>query len=188
MRRVLVVAICGLAMVFANFSATAQIAGSGGSSLTIGGTVLRLGDPKPQVLAKLAKDYSVEATTLSSGDAWFVKNKEDSTSDIYGFIRFDKGSLANATKYWLPTQAQRPEEVVLAVYGIVEGFVRQGNKSCTISADEHDSPGPVKETKVVFVVCGPKTLSVSMSRLADSVSVDVSEALSNGPPPKLGNY
>jgi hypothetical protein len=87
--------------------------------------------------------------------------------------------LVSATKYWLPeNRVHEPGDVVLAIYGVIDGFIKRGNRTCVIKSDEHNSPGPIKETKMVMVRCGLESLMIFQIRLADSVSVEVSEVLS----------
>jgi hypothetical protein len=68
--------------------------------------------------------------------------------------------------------------VVLAIYAVIDGFIKKGNRTCVIKSGEHNSPGPIKETRITIVRCGMKALTIGESRLTDSVSVEVSETLS----------
>jgi hypothetical protein len=149
-------------------------------SITIGSVVLRLGHPKSRVLSELGRKYDLQPVSESNGRSFMLKGKEDSTSSFYGALVFDEhGELATATKYWLPEiRVYKPEDVVLAIYGVVKGFVNQGNRNCVINTDQHHSPGPAKEIEIVIVRCGLKALMISQARTSDSVSVGVAEILS----------
>ncbi len=185
-RRMWFFAVCFFALVLVNSKATAQI---DGSSLTIGSSAIKLGDSKNRIISEMAKEYETEAVSPSqaNGDIWLVKDKDSSSSKVVAAVEFDKyGRLASATKYWLPeNHAYKPEDVVVAIYGVIDTFIKQGNKTCVIGAGERIRPGPVKETKIVTVRCGLETLLIGLNRLSDSVSVDVSETLTKVEEPKL---
>src|ERR1700686_1647684 len=130
---------------------------TGADSLAVGSVVLRLGDSKSRVIAGLGKQYELQLTSQSSGEQLLlVKDKEEPTSSVYAAVMFDKGGLlVTATKYWLPeSRVHEPADVVLAIYGVIEGFIKKDNRTCVIKSDEHHSPGPIKETKMVMVRCG----------------------------------
>lgn len=149
-------------------------------SLTVGAIVLRLGFPQSRLQTELGREYDLQVISGSNGRSFMIKDKQESRSSFYASVVFDdRGALATATKHWLPEiRDYKPEDVVLAIYGVIDGFIKQGNCNCVIKTDEHRGPGPVKETEVVMVRCGLKALMIAQSRTSDSVSVGVDEILS----------
>jgi len=144
--------------------------------IVLGSTTLTLEMPQNAVVSSIAREYDITPSSTDSA-LWMIR--ERASRNVVGSLRFDgNGKLVYINKHWtVGSNNYTGLEVSKAIFGVVAGFEKEHRTSCVIGTQQEQSPGPVKEDREVFFVCGRKTLSIDIENYEGVESTEVYEVL-----------
>lgn len=168
-----IAAVALLAFSAGYFQAHGQIAQD---SIYLGTTRLTLGMPKDAVIAALAGSYEVRNLGEGQVSSWIVSSKNGPPFKAVGNVVFKDGKLSSVLKYWGPEDQQKGVEFATSLYGVIDGFAKEGRRTCTISVGQKQDPG--YENKAMFITCGEKYIRIDIDRSEKTgESADITEVL-----------
>jgi hypothetical protein len=143
------------------------------------GTDLALGMDEADVRKALSARYDLRKVEIdNSGKVNWLVSDRDNPPHVAGVLTFRDGKLLFATKRWLQRDEDRQKglQTARAVYGVLSAFADHGEASCTVSAEQKESPD--LSAKTASVRCGRKSLELLISaRPGEDETVEVNESL-----------
>lgn len=134
---------------------------SRGGSIAVGTVVLTAGMPQEKALAALTNTYTLKpAVTGGSGPVDSLLVYDGKT--LLANVAFRSGRLMSVFRYWDPSDQQKGADLARKVYGAVGSLVKDGYTTCTL--DVGSSEGPQAEVRTAFIMCGPRSLELSVVR------------------------
>ena len=102
------------------------------NSIYINGTELRVGMPKPDVLALLAERNDL-VKTKGLDDAWCVKAKEDRVQEPCGnLIQFGRDKLATVSRTMGSASGEDAAAMIATLFSILDGLEKSGRTNLAI--------------------------------------------------------
>ena len=130
-------------------------------SIFLGNVKLSLGMPQETVIAALGRSYQV-ANGGEDQSSFLVTPKNVPPFMVIGNVAFTDGKLTSIMKYWSPEDQKKGVEFATSLYGVIDGFVREGRRTCHIDIGQVQDPG--YDARAMFIVCGKKQIRIDISR------------------------
>jgi hypothetical protein len=167
MRKMVLVVLMLLAAVGPLGSQTATQSPLSNDSIEIIHAKLRLGMTEAEVAEKL----SGAEISRGPGSVWIVQQNGS-------VIQFENGKLVFATRAW----SNESNDIVDALFGVVSYFNSEGDKACSVFADNYPDPSLSDEKlrisgQRVRISCGDKSIVISKDTINGQTFSSVTEAL-----------
>ena len=144
-------------------------------------TKLTIGMPREQAEAELSRHYKLRPfpseSTPDGKEGFIVFEKEAPPWTSVGFVTFENGKLKSAQKDWSPDNQQHPVEFTRGFYGAVSSMLGGATgKVCFVHTRQQQTP--TAEARSVSILCGSKSVDVSVLRVKDTPeAASLSESL-----------
>lgn len=134
------------------------------ASILIGSVTLEVGMPQDRVISQFAESYRLQKLRESGKYSDWSVFTSGKPGTMIAHLNFESGKLTGVSKSWyLEEDSSKGVEFASGLYGAIAQFISEGKRSCSIDAQQHQSPG--METKTIYIVCGDKYLSIVVNKV-----------------------
>jgi hypothetical protein len=120
-------------------------------AIEIGPVTLHVGMSRASTISALSTYYSIN-------DLGMVTTKSGPPYESVGQVVFKNDKLSEVRKNWSPTNQEQGYELANNLYGLFDGFKREGRTACTLETIANQDPSG--ETKTFQLRCGDKEVRV----------------------------
>ncbi len=147
--------VASLALLLAGY-AFGRAQGTDSHSISLGSVTVYVGMSRDSTIAALSTHYAVS-------DLGTVTMKSGPPYESLGQVVFKDGKLSQVWKDWALSNQEQGYELANSLYGILDGFKREGRTACTLvtSADQD----PKFETKTILLHCGEKQIRLDAEQV-----------------------